>query len=99
MNTLVLVHLVILQSTQSDGSGSPALLLAGPVAGAALYGAVYRYYRNADKTDQFERETRIALKDRITGDEQQIDEVRGTRERRIRGDNANDFRARVAKLE
>jgi hypothetical protein len=99
MNTLLLAHLVILQSTQSDGSGSPLLLLAGPAAGVALYGAVYRYYRNADKTHQFERETRIALKDRITGEEQQIDEVRGTRERRIRGDNSKDFRARVAKLE
>jgi hypothetical protein len=98
MSTIVLAHLVILQSTQSDGSGSPLFLLAGPVAGAALYGAVYRYYRNADKTDQFERETRIALKDRITGDDQKIDEVHGTRERRIKGDNSKEFRRRVARL-
>jgi hypothetical protein len=90
---------VILQSSHSDGSGSPVLLLAGPVAGAALYGAVYRYYRNADKTDQFERETRIALKDAITGDDQKIDEVRGTRERRIKGDNSKRFRSRVSRLE
>lgn len=99
MNTLLLAHLVILQSTDGDGSGSPLFLLAGPVAGAALYGAIHRYYRNADKTDQFERETRIVLKDRITGDDQKIDEVRGTRERRIKGDNSDTFRARVAKLE
>ncbi len=99
MNTLLLAHLVILRSTDSDGSGSTLLLLAGPAAAVALYGAIYRYYRNADKTDQFERETRIALKDRITGEEQKIDEVHGTRERRIKGDNSNDFRHRVARLE
>jgi hypothetical protein len=99
VNALLLAHLVILQSSHGDGSGSPVLLLAGPVAGAALYGAVYRYYRNADKTDQFERETRIALKGPITGDDQKIDEVRGTRERRIKGDNSKRFRSRVSRLE
>jgi hypothetical protein len=98
MNALLLAHLVILHSTDSDGSGSPLLLLAGPVAGAAIYGAIYRYYRNADKTDQFERETRVALKDAITGDDQKIDEVHGTRERRINGGNADRFRVRVARL-
>jgi hypothetical protein len=99
VNALVLAHLPLLFSTSSDGSGSFLVLLAGPVCGTALYAAIYRYYRNADKTDAFERETRIALKDQITGEEQKIDAVRGTRDRRIRGDNSSDFRARVAKLE
>ena len=100
MNTLLLVHLLpVLHSSSSDGSGSLFVLLAGPIAGTALYAAVYRYYRNADKSHAFERETLIALKSPITGDEQQIDEVKGTRERRIRGDNAQRFRTRVAKLE
>jgi hypothetical protein len=99
MHALVLAQLPLLYSSSSDGSGSIWFLLAGPVCGTALYAAVYRYYRNADKTDAFERETRIALKGRITGQEQQIDEVRGTRERRVDGDNSGEFRARVAKLE
>jgi hypothetical protein len=99
VNTIALLHLVVLQSSSSSGGGSPLLLVAGPVAGAAIYAAVYRYYRNADKTDQFERETRIALKTGITGDEQLVDQVRGTRERRIKGDNRNDFRRRVDRLE
>jgi hypothetical protein len=99
VNALVLAHLLILQSTSDSGSGSGLLLFAGPIAGTALYAAIYRYYRNADKTHAFERETLIALKDQITGEEQKVDEVRGTRDRRVRGDNSNDFRARVAKLE
>ena len=99
MNGLVLSHLVILASSDSGGSGSLLLLLAGPACGTALYAAIYRYYRNADKTDAFERETRISLKDQVTGEEQKVDEIRGTRERRVRGDNSDDFRARVAKLE
>jgi hypothetical protein len=99
VSALVLASLPLLYSTSSDGSGSILFLLAGPVGGTALYAAIYRYYRNADKTDVFERETRIALKDAITGDEQRIDTVKGTRDRRVRGDNSNDFRARVAKLE
>jgi len=98
-HALVLAHLPLLYSSSSDGSGSFWFLLVGPACGAALYAAVYRYYRNADKTDAFERETRIALKGRITGQEQQIDQVRGTRDRRVKGDNSDDFRARVAKLE
>ncbi len=100
MNSIVLLHLpLVLHSTSSGGSGSALLLLAGPIAGTALYAAIYRYYRNADKSDAFEHETRIALKDGITGQEQKVDEVRGTRDRRVEGDNSGDFRARVAKLE
>ena len=100
MNALVLSHLpLLLASFHSSGSGSALLLLAGPVCGTALYAAIHRYYRNADKSDAFERETRVALKGQITGQEQQTDEVRGTRDRRVEGDNSGHFRSRVATLE
>jgi hypothetical protein len=100
MNALVLAHVpLLLASSHSGGSGAGLLLLAGPVCGTALYAAVYRYYRNADKSDAFERETRVALKTEITGQEQKVDEVRGTRDRRVDGDNSGDFRSRVATLE
>ena len=46
-----------------------------------------------------ERETRIELKTQITGSEQKVDEVKGTRDRRIKGDNSSAYRSRVAKLE
>ena len=91
---------VILASSHSgSGSGGLALLLAGPAGGTALYAGVYRYYRNADKRHGFESETSIALKHEITGHDEKVDEVKGTRDSRIDGDNARDFRSRVAKLE
>jgi hypothetical protein len=99
MHALVLANLPLLYSSSSDGSGTGWLLLLGPVCGSALYAAVYRYYRNADKTDTFERETRIVLKDQITGQEQKIDQLKGTRQAHVDGDNSKTFRARVGKLE
>lgn len=103
----LVVHLTVLQSLSpvvmsshsGGGSGELALLLAGPVSGTALYAAVYRYYRNADKRHAFESETSVALKHEISGEEKKVDEVKGTRDSRIEGDNARDFRSRVAKLE
>ena len=40
-----------------------------------------------------------ALKEQITGHEQKVDEVKGTRDRRIPGDNSSDFRSRVARID
>jgi hypothetical protein len=99
VNELLLASLPLLHSSDGDGSASLFFLLAGPIAGAALYGAIYRYYRNADKSDQFERETRIELKTQVTGNDQKVDEVRGTRRSRIEGDNSGAFRSRVARIE
>ena len=42
----------------SDDS-SWALLLLGPAGGIGLYWALYRYYRNTDKSHAFERETKV----------------------------------------
>ena len=73
------------------------LLLAGPAGGTALYWALYRYYRNTDKSHAFERETAIEAKP-VTGSEHKVDEVKGTRESRIRGDNVGAFRKRVERI-
>ncbi|WP_375389688.1 hypothetical protein [uncultured Amnibacterium sp.] len=100
MIDLLIQALPVLQSSDSGGgSGELALLLAGPVSGTALYAAVHRYYRNADKRHGFETETAIALKTDISGQDEKVDEVKGTRESRIRDDNSRDFRRRVAKLD
>ena len=43
--------------------GRPAwILAAGPAGGAATYWALYRYYRNTDKSHAYERDTLIAAK-------------------------------------
>lgn len=70
------------------------LLAAGPVGATALYWALYRYYRNTDKSHAFERETTVEAKP-VTGSDTKIDTVTGTRETRISGDNVHDYRARV----
>jgi len=77
----------------SDDSGL-WLLLLGPAGATALYWFLYRYYRNTDKSHAFERETVVEAKP-VTGSEQKVDEVTGTRETRIHGDNVRDYRKRV----
>ena len=83
----------------SDVSGL-WLLSLGPAGGTALYWALYRHYRNTDKSHAFERETKVDAKP-VTGAEQdrKVDEVKGTRETRIRGDNVAAFRERVQRIE
>ena len=82
----------------SDDS-SLAMLLLGPAGGTGLYWMLYRYYRNTDKSHAFERETAIVAKP-VTGMEgdRKVDEVKGTRETRIRGDNVGAFRQRVERV-
>ncbi len=73
------------------------LLALGPTGATALYWALYRYYRNTDKSHAFERETKVEAKP-VTGTDAKVDEVKGTRESRIRGDNVRAYRARVERI-
>lgn len=77
----------------SDDSGL-WLLAAGPASATALYWALYRYYRNTDKSHAFERETLVEAKP-VTGSDHQVDMITGTQETRIRGDNVRAYRTRV----
>ncbi|MCL7715197.1 hypothetical protein [Stenotrophomonas mori] len=79
----------------SDDSGL-WLLAAGPAGATALYWALYRYYRNTDKSHAFERETAIEAKP-VTGTDVKVGEVRGTQQRRIDGDNTGAHRRRVGR--
>jgi len=81
----------------SDDSGLWLLLLAGPAGATALYWALYRYYRNTDKSHGFERETRVEAQP-VTGSDRKIDKIEGTQRRRIEGDNATAYRARVQRI-
>ena len=73
------------------------LLALGPAGATALYWALYRYYRNTDKSHAFERDTKIEAKP-VTGSDDKVDEVRGTRETRIRGDYVRAYRMRVQRV-
>ena len=81
----------------SDDSGL-WLLLIGPAGATGLYWALYRHYRNTDKSHAFERETAVEAKP-VTGSEQKVDEIKGTSETRIRGDNVNAYRDRVHRIQ
>jgi hypothetical protein len=80
----------------SDDNGL-ALLLLGPGAGTALYWALYRYYRNTDKSQAYERETKVVAQP-ITGSDDQVGTNNGTQESRIRGDNVREYRQRVQRI-
>jgi len=80
----------------SDDSGL-WLLAAGPAGATALYWALYRFYRNTDKSHSFEHETEIDAKP-VTGSDRRVDSISGTQEKRIRGDNVHEYRKRVARV-
>ena len=73
------------------------LLLAGPAGATALYWALYRYYRNTDKSHAFEHETRVDASP-VTGSDARVGQVTGTQDKRIRGDNVRAYRARVQRV-
>ena len=73
------------------------LLALGPTGAAALYWAIYRYYRNTDKSHAFERETDVVAKP-VTGSDRKVDEVKGTQRTRINGDNVQAYRQRVERI-
>jgi hypothetical protein len=74
--------------------GSLAILLLGPAGAAGMYWALYRYYRNTDKSQDFERETKVEAKP-ITGSDTQIGTNNGTRDSQIAGKNVGAYRQRV----
>ncbi|MBS0591022.1 MAG: hypothetical protein JSR65_10355 [Proteobacteria bacterium] len=73
------------------------LLALGPAGATGLYWYLYRYYRNTDKSYAFERETHVDAKP-VTGTDTKVDEIVGTRESRIRGDNVAAYRQRVPRI-
>jgi hypothetical protein len=79
--------------------GGLALLLLGPAGATGLYWFIHRHYRNTDKSHAFERETAVDAKP-VTGADQdrKVDEVMGTRETRIRGDNVAAHRERGQRI-
>ena len=92
-----MMPLLILLHSSSHGGGVGWLLLAGPIAAVAIYWALFQYYRNTDESHSFEHETRIESQP-ITGGDQKVDEVRGTKDDRIRGDNVTKYRERVPRV-
>ncbi len=88
---------VIVAATDSDGG--PAWLLAlGPAGAGGVYYGLWRYYRNTHTSHGFERETRIEAQP-ATGDEAKVDEINGTKKKRIDGENRTNHRQRVQRFQ
>lgn len=87
-----LIHVLPLAS--DDGLW---LLALGPAGGAATYWAVWRYYRNTDKSHHYERDTIIAAQP-VQGGEDKIDHISRTRDSGIKGNNRDDHRRRVQRI-
>lgn len=74
------------------------LLAAGPAGGAATYWALYRYYRNNDKSHAYERDTLIEAQ-QPQGSRELVDHISKTRKSSIEGDNSARHRVRVQRLQ
>ena len=74
------------------------LLALGPAGATGLYWALYRYYRNTDKSHAFERETLVNAQP-VTGSEHKVGVRKGTTDTRIQGDNVGDYRKRVERVQ
>jgi hypothetical protein len=90
-------HLLATILAASDGDAPIWLLLLGPAGAGAVYYGLWHHYRNADRSHSFEHETRVASQP-ITGTDQKVDEVKGTKRTSIDGDNRDEYRARVQRL-
>jgi len=84
------VNLVVASSDDWPGW----LLALGPVGAASFYWAVWRAYRNTDKSHSYERETEVVVSN-LVGEDVKVGENNGTRDRHIRGRNDDKPRVRL----
>ena len=82
----------------TSGDDAPLwILAAGPAGAVATYWALYRYYRNTDKSHAYERDTLITAQ-QVEGSEEKVDHISKTRDSGVDGDNSEDHRTRVQRL-
>ena len=77
--------------------GGLGILLLGPGGAGGLYWMLYRYYRNTDKSYNFEHEASVVAKP-VVGEDAKVGEVTGTRESHIQGNNVRSYRDRVRRV-
>jgi len=93
----VVTHLLPDLVQASDEGGLAWLLAAGPAGAAATYWGFYRYYRNTDKSHDFEHDTIIDAQP-VQGGEEKVDHISRTRDSDIDGDNSGKYRQRVRRV-
>lgn len=89
--------LELILAASDDQGGLLVLLAAGPVSAGATYWAIYRYYRNTDKSHAYERDTIIESQP-VRGGEERVGHISKTRRKGIKGDNSSRHRRRVERI-
>jgi hypothetical protein len=96
IHEMVLDH--VLWAATSGDDAPLWLLAAGPAGAVATYWSLYRYYRNTDKSHAYERDTLITAQP-VQGSREKVRHISRTRDSDIDGDNSNNHRERVQRLE
>jgi len=98
MTLLAIIHLLVLLPLDSDGGPLWLLVLLGPAGGAGFYLFFYFRYRNSNKTNQFERETAVAVSP-MQRQDQKVDFVHRTKRSEIPSRNDGKPRERVQRIQ
>lgn len=91
---LTLTTLLTIAAT--DGDGPLWLLALGPAGAAGFYFAIWRSYRNTDKSHSFEHETEVVVSN-MTGQDVKVGTNNGTTARWVQGRNDDKPRQRVGR--
>ncbi len=97
MIAAVVAQLTPLAIIAANSDGPVWLLIGGPAAGGGMYFGLWRFYRNTHRSHSFERETKVAAQ-QVTGGDQKVDEVTGTSDSSINGNNVSNHRQRVQRV-
>ncbi|ATG52899.1 hypothetical protein CFK38_16250 [Brachybacterium vulturis] len=89
--------MTLLAGSDSGAGGIAIPFIAGPAVFAAVYGGIYRYYRNTDKRHHFERETEVSVGNLRSGD-RKVGENNRQQDRAMRGRNSTDHLQRVHRI-
>jgi hypothetical protein len=82
---------------QASGDDAIWLLAAGPAGAVVTYWTLYRYYRNTDKSHEYERDTIIKAQP-VQGGEERLDHISRTRDSKMDGANGSKHRQRVQRV-
>lgn len=95
--TIELIQVLNQVVSQASDDSAFWLLVAGPAGAVGTYWLIWRYYRNADKSHEFERDTIIEAQP-VRGGESKVDHISKTRDSDIDGDNSKAHRKRVQRI-
>jgi hypothetical protein len=89
--------MMLLADSDSGAAGIAFPFIAGPAVFAAVYGGIYRYYRNTDKRHHFEKETEVAVGN-LRSSDRKVGTNNRQKSRSMSGRNSTDHLKRVRRI-